>query len=200
MIGDSRGRLTLWNARSGKKLRTFGGLFSAAHVGAVTCAAISPNGRRAISGGGLNDKKLKVWDTETEKTILSFNEHSGGINSALFLVDGHHVLSADSEGGVFLWDSSSGNIERQFETNADHHTFSSDGKYVAAAIGKYIGETGVGVWELELGRQIASFRWHSKWAALSLAISSDGSRLVVGGNDGYVRVIDVSSSKSEELN
>src|SRR5262249_9725931 len=83
VTGDLRGRLILWDARTGREVRSLAG-----HVGIVVSLAFSPDGRRLFScedyqvGSGLVRNappgEIKVWDVATGQELLSLRAHQSG--------------------------------------------------------------------------------------------------------------------------
>ena len=53
--------LKLWDARTGKLLRTLTG-----HTGRVESLAFSPDGKTVATGGGGGDTSVKLWDLARE--------------------------------------------------------------------------------------------------------------------------------------
>ena len=102
-----RGTLELWDAPSGKLLRTFEG-----RVGGVTSLAFSPDGRFAFSGG----EKLQVWDVATGKLLRTI-KGSGPSQTVAFSRDGRSVLTG--LGTLKLWDMSTGKLLSDFEEHTD---------------------------------------------------------------------------------
>jgi WD40 repeat protein len=69
------------------------------HTCGVSAVAVSPDGRRAISGSG--DNTLKVWDLETGK-ILTELSADGPITAVALSRDKWTIVAGDSSGRVHL--------------------------------------------------------------------------------------------------
>ena len=67
--------LKVWDVATGKCVATLEG-----HSGTVMSVAISPDGRRVVSGS--KDKTLKVWDIETGECMATLEGHSGIVRRA----------------------------------------------------------------------------------------------------------------------
>src|SRR5437660_4397835 len=67
--------LRLWDAYTGKCLRVFEG-----HTDGVIGAALSPDGKRVLSGGG-DDKTVRLWDADTGKELRKMTGHTGAVCS-----------------------------------------------------------------------------------------------------------------------
>ena len=72
--------LRLWDLGSGKELHCFKG-----HDAAATSTAVSPDGRRALSGA--TDRTMRLWDVEAKKELRRF-EHREWVESVAFSPDG----------------------------------------------------------------------------------------------------------------
>jgi len=97
--------------------------------------AFSPDGSRALSGGGAGS--LRLWDLESGKEILKLEGHAGWVNSVAFSPDGNRALSGGAGGALRLWDLESGRLIRQFPLpgrkgnrgrNVDSVAISADGR------------------------------------------------------------------------
>jgi WD40 repeat protein len=99
--------LRLWDAETGKELRRFEG-----HSQLVWCAAISPDGTRALSGGV--DGSIRLWDVETARELHKFTGHEvtendprvgdrADVRAVLFLPNGKHAVSAGHDQTIRVW-------------------------------------------------------------------------------------------------
>jgi WD40 repeat protein len=97
--------LRLWNARTGKLVKTLGFHRIMSHE--VSSLAFSPDGRTLAAGS--YDKTIRLWDTRTSKIIRTLN-HKGGVWSVAYAPSGR-VLAAgigddrnrERPGAVVLW-------------------------------------------------------------------------------------------------
>ena len=135
LSGSCDQTLKLWDAATGKLLRTFEG-----HSSAVWSVAFSPDGRTALSGS--DDKTLKLWDAATGRLLRSFEGHSGsgGVWSVAFSRDGRTVLSSGGYDETFkLWDAATGKLLRTFEGHSgpvSSVAFSPDGRTALSGSGE----------------------------------------------------------------
>jgi WD40 repeat protein len=95
--GDSSGGLTLWNAATGRPIKTLG-----EPKGSVACLAYTPDGRRLVS---LVGHGIHVWDVSSGQEVTSFGIKVFSESMAL-LPDGKTVAVAWDK--VFLYDLETG--------------------------------------------------------------------------------------------
>jgi len=93
--------IRLWDATSGRELRTLTG-----HTAATRATAFSPDGRLLASGG--DDAVVKLWDTATGREIATLRGHSLGVKAVAFSDDGKLLVSGSDDGSARLWDVNSG--------------------------------------------------------------------------------------------
>jgi len=135
LSGSIDGTMKLWDANSGRVIRTFSG-----HTGSVYSVAFSPDGRQVLSGS-YDDKTMKLWDANSGREIRTFSGHTDYVRSVAFSPDGRQVLSGSDDGTVRLWDVSTGKEIAQFISFIDGEwlVITPDGYYNSSPNGdKYL--------------------------------------------------------------
>lgn len=95
--------LRIWRY-NGKKLSEASKLVG--HADEVLCVAVSPDGRRGLSGSGSasgKDNSLRLWDLGQTRQVQRFVGHTGAVHSVAFSPDGKHALSGSADKTVRLW-------------------------------------------------------------------------------------------------
>jgi WD40 repeat protein len=169
--GSGDRTVKLWDAATGKELRTLEG-----HQGRVTGVAFSPDGKRLATSSA--DRTVRVWDTATGKELLSFLGHCGPVTCLAFSPDGRHIASGSEDTIVYIWEADSGRTTQEFTA---HHqpiravAFSPDSRKVAS-----IGEGQRGdliVWDIT-SKQIIIEEIGGTWT--SAAFDPKGRHLATG--------------------
>ena len=86
------------------------------HASSVWAVALTPDGRRALSGSG--DKTLKVWDLESGREMRTLEGHAGGVRAVALTPDGRRAVSASIDKTLKVWDLESGREMRTLEGHA----------------------------------------------------------------------------------
>jgi WD40 repeat protein len=172
--------LILWNAQN----QTIQGHFEEGYGGAILGLAVSPDGQLVLAGGGGNNYRLWLWNTQTQKVVREFTGHNNWITSVAFAPDGQTALSGSLDHTAILWDVATGNILHRF---AGHDTWilsvaiSPDGHY--AATGSLDGV--VILWDLETSNTIFEITTHTD-AVKDLLFTPDSNYLLRVGEDGQI--------------
>uniref|UniRef100_A0AAY5EEX7 WD40 repeat-containing protein SMU1 n=1 Tax=Electrophorus electricus TaxID=8005 RepID=A0AAY5EEX7_ELEEL len=85
----------VWKIQSGQCLRRF----ERAHSKGVTCVSFSKDSSQLLSASF--DQTIRVHGLKSGKCLKEFRGHSSFVNEATFTPDGHHIISASSDGTIW---------------------------------------------------------------------------------------------------
>ena len=177
--------LKLWDTETGKLVRRFVG-----HTYSVNSVAVSPDGKRVLSG---DQYSLVLWDVATGGVMKVFRAHSSPIRSVAFSPDGERALSGGLDNAVNLWDPALGSLLRTFKgvsLGVSSVAFLPDDTRLVSG-----SEDGtVKLWDAKTGRQLHKLEAHSG-RVLSVAASRDGSTIVSGSADGTLSLWDAATAQ-----
>jgi WD40 repeat protein len=180
IVGCSAGgKISEWDLRTGRRLRTF-----AAHEGVVNAITASGDGR-LVSVTPAVTSTVRVWEPDTGNCLLTIQEKDL-LFSVDFSRDGSRI-AAGGRGGVRVWDARTGHrllTQGEPERFVNRIAFSPDGTRIAGAEG-----TNLKVWDARSGQLLHTLVGH-RTQVMAVAFSPDGHRLVSGGWDG-VKVWDL---------
>ncbi len=186
LSGSDDGSLRLWDVASGQCVRVMQG-----YTASLLDIDWSPDGRQLVSGG--TDMLVTTWDVTGGTQPRVLHGHRAVVSGVGWSPDGRWLASSAWDDVISLWNPTSGAcIERQQDPDDPNTFFSSaawspDGQCLAS--GTYL--HGVLICEMTahrrrwIGHESQTWIRHVSW-------SSDGTRLVGGGDDGHVYVWDVS--------
>ena len=163
VVGASGNTLQIWDLRKGEGVETLRG-----HSGSVVSVAVSPDGRRIVSGS--RDKTVKIWDAQTGEVALTLEGHSGGVSFVAFSPDGKRIASASYDGTVRFWDATTGDQTRTLRHDSGVHgiAWSPDGRqFVSHDNG------GTRIWNCAAGRLLSKYPGSTDYCR-SAATSPDG--------------------------
>lgn len=178
---------------SGKQVRRVTG-----HDDVVYRVAWSPDGKQWATAGG--DGVCQVFAAEDAKRLARYDGHSRPVLSIAYLPDGKTMATVGVDQTLRLWNSTSGEHVRTLDNHvgtvngiAVRPAGAGDSPPIVATISE---DKTVRLWQPTIGRLMRFARLPS--IPRTLAWSSAGDRLLVGCNDGRVRVLDADSVEHVE--
>ena len=161
------------------------------HRGTVYAVAVTPDGKRAVSGS--RDNTLKVWDLASGQEIQTLSGHKDQVWAVALTPDGKRAVSGSADNTLKVWDLESG---QELQTLSGHKNpvravaLTPDGKHAVSGST----DNTLKVWDLESGQEIQTLSGHGHWVR-AVAVTPDGQRAVSGSNDDTLKVWDLESGK-----
>jgi WD40 repeat protein len=194
------GTAKVWDAASGRVLLTYRGhaLLPVSVPGIprlpVTCLAYSPDGRHIASASvfpkleRLRESRgvVKIWDAETGRDLVTFQEQVGVVLSLAFSPDGRRVASSsiNDDHTFVVWDAGSGaviRIVRGHASHVDRLRYSPDGRLLASAST----DGSVKLWDATTLEEVRTLAAHPA-PVIDVAFAPDGTRFATAGEDGAI--------------
>jgi serine/threonine protein kinase len=156
------------------------------HTDSVWTAALTPDGRRAASGG--HDGSTRLWDVGTGKALATWRRGSGRVRCVAFSSTGTRVVAGGTDGRIALWD-----CDDDLKRVEPWHTFeplpqavvhlacAADGRILAACANETLW-----LWEGDVGKGLRQLDGPTGWLRCAGFLS--GNRAVTGGPDGLLRL------------
>ena len=163
--------------------------------------ALSPDGKRLLSGG--DDRTMRLWDLETSAEISASASHPKPIWSVALSPDGKTAVSGCADGNVRVWDLGPGRAMRTFKAHKGlvwTVAFTPDGSRVVTGGGNtFFGNksdqpTSLVLWDLATGAEVRRFEGHTRDVRRAI-VSRDGTRLLSASFDGSARLWDLETGK-----
>lgn len=184
--GSTKG-IGIWDARSGRNIDR------PIEDGHVDSVAFSRDGKFLISGS--KDGTLQLWDAQSWcLPTVSFQGHKERVRSVDISPEGNCIVSGSGDETIKIWDMQGHEIG--FSPLRGHSDFilsvmfSPDGTRIVSC-----SRFEVITWDSKTGNLVSSFKSERSY---SIALSSDGTRIAVGGpNDIMILDAEVESIVSE---
>ena len=156
----------------------------------VWSIALSPNGKTIASGG--YDRKVRLWDVETEKVVARWTGHTGAVASLCWSVDGERVVSGSDDETIRVWDVESGDtVVGPIKTGHEWVfavIYSPDTTRIATGGYK---EDASKIWDAKTGNLLSTIK--HDFAVWSLAWTSDQKKLITGSVEGSIGIFDTAT-------
>jgi WD40 repeat protein len=182
---DYSSTLKLWDAASGRELRTLTGQDYPIRV-----AAFSPDGRTTIVGANL---KLRLLDLVSGRELGTMEGLVGGVSAIAFSPDGRTIAAASVDKTLKLWDAASG---RELQTFKGHDayvnvvTFSPDGRTIVMGSA----DKTLTMLDVSTGRELHLLAGHADEIS-AVAFAPDGGTIVSGSRDKTLKLWDAVSGR-----
>ena len=162
------------------------------HGAGVRAVAVTPDGRRAVSGS--DDRTLKVWDLEQGALLATLEGHGAGVTAVAVTPDGRRAVSGSDDRTLKVWDLEQGALLATLEGHGDWVTavaVTPDGRRAVSGSD----DRTLKVWDLEQGALLATLEGHGARVS-AVAVTPDGRRAVSGSGDRTLKVWDLRAGRA----
>ena len=161
------------------------------HAGGILAVALTPDGRRAVSGS--SDHTIKLWDVETGCEVRTLQGHVGRVTAVALSADGRRAVSGAFDQMLKAWDVESGRVLWTLKAHAGGVlavALSADGR---SALSGALDCT-LKVWDVESGQNLRTLQGHNS-GLKAVALSADGRRAAAGFDSGTLKLWEVASGR-----
>jgi TIR domain/NB-ARC domain/APAF-1 helical domain/WD domain, G-beta repeat len=156
------------------------------HGAGVRAVAVTPDGRRAVSGS--DDRTLKVWDLERGALLATLEGHGHWVRAVAVTPDGRRAVSGSLDRTLKVWDLEQGALLATLEGHDDRVltvAVTPDGR--RAVSGSL--DAMLQVWDLEENALLTTLPSHGV-GVRAVAVTPDWRRAVSGSDDRTLRLWD----------
>jgi WD40 repeat protein len=160
------------------------------HLGPMTSAAISPDGK--LMAGGCLDGRIKMWDLEDGRRLRQMQDGPGVAHALAFTRDGLRLVSGGTDKAIRVW-----SIQGECLGVLQGHTDWIEDIEIAPDGGSAVSRSGEGIvkiWDLRVSRFTNDYDQHHG-DVRAIRILSAGDRAVTGSDHGEVKLWEIESGR-----
>jgi WD40 repeat protein len=98
--------IRVWDAATGKTLRTIRGEIAPGDTGKIYAMALSPDGKWLAAGGSTRGDEIRLYDFASGELKTLLKGHKDVIHTLAFSPDGKKLISGSGDNTAILWDVS----------------------------------------------------------------------------------------------
>jgi WD40 repeat protein len=159
------------------------------HTDKISASAITPDGRRVVSGS--HDRTVRIWDLDRGRELLTFQGHESAVSSLAITANGRFAVTGSHDGIIKVW---------ELETGKESHTFKQGSDVVSSVVinasGRWIisgaSDGFLRIWSLQTAELVHTVRAHQS-AVTGVALSRDGRLAVSASDDTTLKVWDTAT-------
>lgn len=176
VAGGDEGGIHVWNVETGCHLLTL----PAHRTRGLRAAALSPDGRIVLTGGG--DGRATLWHAGPPQSPKTIRVGPDAVWRVAFGDKGRCLVAGGGDGAIRMWDATSGRWLREFrghQSTVQCLVASSDGRWILSGDG----DGTVRLWDAANGQERALLEGH-KHQVFGVALSPDAQLGVSASLDG----------------
>jgi WD40 repeat protein len=178
LSASADGTVKLWQVPAAGARPSF------SHAGAVTAAALSPDGSKLLTG--CADKQVRLWDLGNGQLERTWSGPALAVQAVAFSPKGDRVAAGSADKSVHVWEAGSPREVKKFvnlPAAVQTVALSADGKHAVAGLA----DGSVRVFDLAAGKEVNAITGH-KGAVNALACTIKGDQALFGGAEGVVHL------------